>query len=187
MKPPVPPALPPRAEPARAERPRATPAAASAAPATPLGGLLAHIAQARAQAGLPGTQETLAQFRQLWGQLSTERQIRQSVASVPEGAGPLNSQRLVLRALQTMQGLSPEYLNRYMAYLDTLLWLDEAGAALMPPPPRPAAQPVPRAAPKPAPQAAQGPAQKPAPKPAPKPARKAARAAGRKPARPGGS
>ncbi|MEK8051107.1 DUF2894 domain-containing protein [Ideonella sp. DXS22W] len=111
--------------------------AAPAAPVTPLGELLAHIAQARAQAGLPGTQETLAQFRQLWGQLSTERQIRQSVASVPEGAGPLNSQRLVLRALQAMQQLSPAYLNRYMAYAETLLWLDEAGAALMPPAPPP--------------------------------------------------
>ncbi len=183
MKPPVPPALPPRAEPPRPERPRA-------APATPLGALLAHIAQARAEAGLPGTQQTLAQFRQLWGQLSTERQIRQSVASVPEGAGPLNSQRLVLRALQTMQVLSPEYLNRYMAYLDTLLWLDEAGTALAPPAPRPAAHPAPRAAAKPSAQPAPKPAQKQAQKPAPKPARKATRmaaqAAGRKPARPAG-
>lgn len=134
--------------PPRAERPRAAPTPAPATPATPLGGLLAHIAQARAQAGLPGTQETLAQFRQLWGQLSTERQMRQSVASVPEGAGPLNSQRLVLRALQSMQQLSPAYLNRYMAYAETLLWLDEAGAVLAPPaPPLPA---MPSPAPKPA-------------------------------------
>lgn len=130
--------------PPRADRPRPAPVAAPASPATPLGQLLAHITQARAQAGLPGTQETLAQFRQLWGQLSTERQIRQSVASVPEGAGPLNSQRLVLRALQAMQQLSPAYLNRYMAYAETLLWLDEAGTALMPPaPPQPAVQPAP--------------------------------------------
>ncbi|MDT7838019.1 DUF2894 domain-containing protein [Aquabacterium sp. OR-4] len=186
--PPVP--APPAERPALGPRPAAAaapvaPPAPPAASGTPLGGLLAHAAQARAAAGLPGTQQTLAQFRQLWGQLSTERQVRQSAASVPEGAGPLNSQRLVLRALQSMQQLSPAYLNRYMAYAETLLWLDEAGSALMPPPPpRPAAPPAPRPAAKadsPATTRPEPGADTP-PRPAAKPARKPVRKAARKPA-----
>lgn len=33
---------------------------------------------------------------------------------------------LVLRSLGLMREASPDYLNRFMAYVDTLLWLDVA-------------------------------------------------------------
>ncbi len=51
---------------------------------------------------------------------------------MPENAGPLNSHHLVHRSLLLMRDLSPEYLNRFMTYVDTLLWVDQlngAGAA----------------------------------------------------------
>jgi len=39
---------------------------------------------------------------------------------VPEHLGPLNSQVLVTRALQQLQGLAPDYLQRLLTQLDTL-------------------------------------------------------------------
>ena len=50
------------------------------------------------------------------------------LAKVPENAGPLNSQHLVHRSLTLMRDLSPEYLNRFMSYVDALSWLDQANA-----------------------------------------------------------
>jgi hypothetical protein len=60
--------------------------------------------------------------------------MTQSLAQVPENAGPLNSDRLVLRVLQTLREVSPAYLNRYVAYLDALMWLDQARAGGLPTP-----------------------------------------------------
>ena len=68
--------------------------------------------------------KTLRYFRSTWSKLSVDRQLNQSLAQAPKNAGPLNSQLLVLRSLQTMRELSPDYLNRFMSYVDALLWLD---------------------------------------------------------------
>ena len=45
-------------------------------------------------------------------------------------AGPLNSHHLVHRALLLMRELSPEYLNRFMSYVDSLLWIDQANGSM---------------------------------------------------------
>ena len=84
--------------------------------------------------GTRGELPALQFFRATWARLRMRRQLTQSLAKVPENAGPLHSDRLVLRALQTMQDLSPAYLSRYMAYVDALFWLDLAhgGAAAAP-------------------------------------------------------
>ena len=63
-------------------------------------------------------------FRALWSTLRTGSQVRKSLAEVPTGAGPLNSAALAHRALTLMGGLSPEYLRRFLAYVDTLSWLE---------------------------------------------------------------
>lgn len=68
-------------------------------------------------------------FRDTWSRLSVEQQLAQALAQAPENAGPLNSHLLVLRALTRMRDLSPDYLNRFMSYVDALLWLDEADSA----------------------------------------------------------
>ena len=38
----------------------------------------------------------------------------------------MNSQHLVLRSLQRMQDIAPDYLQGYMYYVDTLIWLESA-------------------------------------------------------------
>ncbi|WP_332107548.1 DUF2894 domain-containing protein [Variovorax sp. SRS16] len=72
--------------------------------------------------------KTLRYFRSTWSRLSAERRLLQSLAKVPENAGPLNSHQLVHRSLILMRDLSPEYLNRFMSYVDVLHWLDQADA-----------------------------------------------------------
>jgi hypothetical protein len=98
-------------------------------PARP-GPLALLVEQVARQAPPPASGElkTLGYFRSTWARLSAERRLTQSLAKVPENAGPLNSHHLVHRSLTLMRDLSPEYLNRFMSYVDTLLWLDQASA-----------------------------------------------------------
>ncbi|HSV58483.1 MAG TPA: DUF2894 domain-containing protein [Variovorax sp.] len=89
----------------------------------PLAELVGHIARhAPPPAADP---ETLAYFRITWSRLSANRRLTQSLAKVPENAGPLNSHHLVHRSLRLMRELSPEYLHRFVAYVDGLLWLEQ--------------------------------------------------------------
>lgn len=74
----------------------------------------------------PAELKALQHFRSTWSRLSVDRQLIHAKAKLPENAGPLNSHRLVLRALQCMQDTAPAYLSRFMASVDTLLWLDQA-------------------------------------------------------------
>lgn len=70
--------------------------------------------------------KSVAYFRDTWSKLSTEQRLTQTLAQAPENAGPLNSQHLVLRALKVMHAYSPDYLQAFMSYADTLIWLEQA-------------------------------------------------------------
>ncbi len=76
--------------------------------------------------------EMLDYFREIWTKVSTERQLRQSLAQVPGNAGPLNSSSLVHRSLSLMRELSPGYLQQFLSYVDALSWMEQmnGGAAL---------------------------------------------------------
>lgn len=67
----------------------------------------------------------LGEFQQLWGRIRTDSQLRQSLASVPEGAGPLHSSALLHRAMTLMQQASPGYLQHFVAYVDVLSWMEQ--------------------------------------------------------------
>lgn len=73
--------------------------------------------------------KSVAYFRSTWSKLLTEQQLTQTLAKAPENAGPMNSQHLVLRTLQLMRDLSPDYLQGFMSYIDTLIWLEHRSAA----------------------------------------------------------
>lgn len=70
--------------------------------------------------------KSVAYFRNEWSKLSTEQQLTQTLAQAPENAGPMNSQHLVLRSLQRMRDIAPDYLQGFMSYIDTLIWLEHA-------------------------------------------------------------
>ncbi|WP_395345852.1 DUF2894 domain-containing protein [Variovorax sp. UC122_21] len=80
-------------------------------------------------AAAPAELKTMRYFRGTWSRLSADRRLTQSLAKMPENAGPLNSHHLVHRALILMRDLSPEYLNRFMTYVDTLLWVEQLQAS----------------------------------------------------------
>ncbi|MFC6841903.1 DUF2894 domain-containing protein [Xanthomonas theicola] len=67
----------------------------------------------------------LDEARRLWAELHGESRLRQSLQQAPAGAGPLNSGVLVHRSLALMRGLSPGYLQQFLAYVDTLSWLQQ--------------------------------------------------------------
>lgn len=74
----------------------------------------------------PAELKTLRHFRDNWSKLSAAQQLAEALAQAPQNAGPLNPQVLVLRALSRMEQLAPDYLTRFMAYAETLLWLEQA-------------------------------------------------------------
>lgn len=66
-------------------------------------------------------------FRQSQVKRNSERLLTRIIQEGPEDAGPLNSQALIIRSLTIMRELSPGYINRFVSYMDTLLWLEQAG------------------------------------------------------------
>ena len=125
-----------------AARAAATPAAPAASPAQPtppgdsplaeLNRELAERAQADANAARAGDGASLSemksvrQFSEVWSRISAEQQVAQAMDKAPEHAGPLNSHKLMLRSLSLMRSLSPDYLQRFVAQMDALLWLEQA-------------------------------------------------------------
>lgn len=70
--------------------------------------------------------KTSSVFRNTWSKLSVARQVTRALEQAPSNAGPINSHMLVLRSLALMRGISPDYLNRFTSYAETLLCLDQA-------------------------------------------------------------
>jgi len=81
--------------------------------------------------------KTMRYFRNTWSKLSVEKQVTQALGQAPKNAGPINSHMLVVRSLALMREISPDYLNRYMSYVDTLLCLDQGDKKSKPVPKKP--------------------------------------------------
>lgn len=103
-----------------------------------LSGLIDHIAQHVAtrgddsamrdvalQAAAFPALDALDEFRKIWSEVRTDSQVRQSLEQVPANAGPLNSGSLVHRSLTLMREVSPGYLQQFLAYVDTLSWMEQ--------------------------------------------------------------
>jgi hypothetical protein len=104
----------------------------------PLAELLAYLQSRDGPGESPRELRTLRAHRDTWARLRDEQRLAQALSSLPPNAGPLNSQRLVLRALQRMRELSPGYFHRFLAHLETLQGLEQAGVT---PAASPAARP----------------------------------------------
>ena len=103
------------------------------APASLLAQLNQHVASAtQVPAGTRAELRSAQAFRDAWSRISAEDEVTEAVQRGPENAGPLNSHRLVLRTLGLLRELSPDYLQRFMAHADTLLWLEQAALRLKP-------------------------------------------------------
>lgn len=82
-------------------------------------------ARLKGNAGSRPELKTIRNFRNTWSKLSVDKQVTQALEQAPKNAGPINSHMLVLRSLALMREISPDYLNRFMSYADTLLCLDQ--------------------------------------------------------------
>jgi hypothetical protein len=71
--------------------------------------------------------KSIQYFRSTWSKLSMDRQVAHAFAHAPKNAGPLNSHVMALRSLALMRDISPDYLNRFLGYVDTLVRLDQSG------------------------------------------------------------
>lgn len=96
-------------------------------PARPLAPLLQALPAGQARALYPEL-PALAQFRELWTQVRSSSQMRQSLAQAPTDGGPLNSGVLVHRAMSLMGDTSPGYLQHFLAYVDALSWMEQLQA-----------------------------------------------------------
>jgi len=65
-------------------------------------------------------------LRQTLSRIGSQKRINLAREEAPEDSGPLNPQMLAIRSLSTMQDISPAYLNRFISYVDTLFWLEQA-------------------------------------------------------------
>lgn len=88
--------------------------------------VVAATSDATAVTNNTGELKSVRHFRQSLEKISIEKLVARALKEVPEDAGPLNPQMLVIRSLTTMRELSPQYLNRFVSYMDTLLWLEQA-------------------------------------------------------------
>jgi hypothetical protein len=114
-------------------RPRPKRPPATLPPASALARLNQHVASAtQVPAGTRAELRSAQAFRDAWSRISAEDEVTEAVQRGPENAGPLNSHMLVLRTLGLLRELSPDYLQRFMAHADTLLWLEQAALRLKP-------------------------------------------------------
>tara|TARA_R110002073_G_scaffold39270_16_gene112119 strand:+ start:6827 stop:7516 length:690 start_codon:yes stop_codon:yes gene_type:complete len=63
-------------------------------------------------------------FREALQRQHADKLVTQAIMDAPESAGPLNPQKLALRSLAIMREESPEYLARFVSYVDTVFWLE---------------------------------------------------------------
>ncbi len=73
------------------------------------------------------------QHRATWSRLSAEKQLSQALEQPPVNPGPINSHMLVLRSVALMRDASPDYLSRFISYVDTLLALENSDAVRLAP------------------------------------------------------
>jgi hypothetical protein len=59
-----------------------------------------------------------------FGQGDAMRKKIRTLQQAPKNAGPINSHMLVLRSLELMCDISPDYLDCFMSYAETLLCPD---------------------------------------------------------------
>jgi hypothetical protein len=98
-----------------------------------LAGLIDYIGQSeRGDSQSVVTENVLDYFRETWSRLSSERQLKRSLAQVPGNAGPLNSSSLVHRSLSLMRELSPGYLQQFLSYVDALSWMEQMNGGGVP-------------------------------------------------------
>ncbi|MDO9262748.1 MAG: DUF2894 domain-containing protein [Desulfosalsimonadaceae bacterium] len=70
---------------------------------------------------------SLKRFKETMMKLNSDRLVTRSILDLPENSGPHNSQMLATSSLSALRQISPNYLNRFVSHINTLIWLKLAG------------------------------------------------------------
>lgn len=65
----------------------------------------------------------LKHYQKLFEKMAVERLLSKVMQEIPENAGPLNPERVVIRCLSSLQEISPAYVMRLMGYYESLISL----------------------------------------------------------------
>lgn len=84
---------------------------------------ISSLSPATASHNKLGELKSIRSMRESWNKVNSPKVVDLSIKKGPENAGPLNQENLGLKSLAAMRELSPQYLNRFVTYTDTLLWL----------------------------------------------------------------
>ena len=76
----------------------------------------------------PGELKSTRRFRDSLARANADKLLARAIEDAPDNPGPLNPEMLAIRSLTVMREISPAYLGRFVSYIDTLLWLEQANA-----------------------------------------------------------
>jgi hypothetical protein len=68
-------------------------------------------------------------FKQFKEKYDTDKLVEQMITLRPENLGPLNPHMLLIRSLESLRELSPQYLSRFVTYIDAILRLEDTTSA----------------------------------------------------------
>ena len=67
--------------------------------------------------------QSFKHYQDMFEKMALDRLLAKVMNQIPENAGPLNPERLVIRSFKALQDISPEYLSRLISYYESLLSL----------------------------------------------------------------
>jgi hypothetical protein len=70
---------------------------------------------------------SLQHFKDTMVRLHSDRLVTRAIQDLPENSGPHNSQMLATNALKALRQISPNYLNRFVSHIGSLIYLKQAG------------------------------------------------------------
>jgi hypothetical protein len=73
--------------------------------------------------------QSFRQYQVMFEKMALDRLLVKVMQQIPENAGPLNPERLVIRSFKALQDISPEYLSRLISYYESLLILQTVNSS----------------------------------------------------------
>ena len=70
--------------------------------------------------------ESVRRYRESWVRINSDKLVTRAVEEGFDDPGPLNQEMLATRSLSIMREISPAYVNHFVSYVETLLWLEKA-------------------------------------------------------------
>ena len=67
--------------------------------------------------------QSFGQYQAMFEKMALDRLLARVMKEIPENAGPLNPERLVIRSFKALQDISPDYLSHLISYYESLLVL----------------------------------------------------------------